>query len=96
MQKVWQYAKKLTLCKEFCKFCQETEKELWTLFTSIDKDNNGRLDKSELAQAFERSGVGVSNARLDRFFSYIDKDHDGLIDYNEWRGPSLRPLLSTD
>jgi Ca2+-binding EF-hand superfamily protein len=44
------------------------------------------LDKSELASAFERSGVGVSNARLDRFFSYIDKDHDGSIDYNEWRG----------
>ncbi|KAM0715920.1 hypothetical protein Q7P37_008434 [Cladosporium fusiforme] len=88
---------------EFCKFCQETEKELWTLFTSIDKDNNGRLDKSELAQAFERSGVGVSNARLDRFFSYIDKDRDGLIDYNEWRdfllfiptqAPGLRAVLS--
>jgi len=51
------------------------------------------LDKSELASAFERSGVGVSNARLDRFFSYIDKDHDGLIDYNEWRGTFLRHLL---
>jgi solute carrier family 25 phosphate transporter 23/24/25/41 len=74
--------------KEFCKFCQETEKELWTLFTSIDKDNDGRLDKHELASAFERSGVGVSNARLDRFFSHIDKDRDGLIDYNEWRGSS--------
>jgi Ca2+-binding EF-hand superfamily protein len=80
--------------KEFCKFCQETEKELWTLFTSIDKDNNGRLDKHELASAFERSGVGVSNARLDRFFSHIDKDRDGLIDYNEWRGSS--PDISKD
>ncbi|GAB7331044.1 hypothetical protein MBLNU13_g02538t1 [Cladosporium sp. NU13] len=89
--------------EEFCKFCQETEKELWALFTSIDKDKNGRLDKSELASAFERSGVGVSNARLDRFFSYIDKDHDGLIDYNEWRdfllfiptqAPSLHAVLS--
>lgn len=63
------------------------------MFTSIDKDKNGRLDKSELASAFERSGVGVSNARLDRFFSYIDKDHDGLIDYNEWRGTFTRDLL---
>jgi len=88
---------------EFCKFCQETEKELWTLFTSIDKDNNGRLDKHELASAFELSGVGVSNARLDRFFSHIDKDRDGLIDYNEWRdfllfiptqAPGLHAVLS--
>lgn len=71
---------------EFCKFCAQTEKELWTLFQSIDRDHDGHLDKSELAIAFRRAGVVVSNARLDRFFSYIDKDHDGSIDYKEWRG----------
>ncbi|KAL1587480.1 hypothetical protein WHR41_03802 [Cladosporium halotolerans] len=89
--------------EEFCKFCQETEKELWKLFKTIDKDQNGRLDKGELAAAFERSGVGVSNARLERFFSYIDKDRDGSIDYNEWRdfllfiptqAPGLKAVLS--
>ena len=72
--------------QEFRKFCEQTEKELWQLFRSIDRDNSGRLDKSELSSAFERAGVAVSNARLDRFFQYIDKDHDGLIDYDEWRG----------
>ena len=78
---------KADMCtKEFCKFCEQTEKELWTLFQSIDKDKNGRLDKFELASAFQRAGVDVSNARLDRFFQYIDKDRDGSIDYNEWRG----------
>lgn len=71
---------------EFVKFCDETERSLWTLFQSIDRDHNGKLDKSELSQAFERSGVAVSNARLDRFFGYIDKDHDGKIDFPEWRG----------
>lgn len=71
---------------EFCKFCDETEKELWTLFQSIDRDHNGTLDKSELSAAFDKSGVAVSNARLDRFFNYIDKDHDGNITYEEWRG----------
>ena len=54
---------------EFVGFCKETEKELWTLFQSIDRDHDGNLDKSELSSAFERSGVAVSNARLDRFFS---------------------------
>ena len=73
---------------EFVKFCNETEKELWTLFQSIDRDHNGNLDKSELSQAFERAGVAVSNARLDRFFGYIDKNHDGTIDFPEWRGES--------
>ncbi|KAK6438307.1 hypothetical protein LTR95_005498 [Oleoguttula sp. CCFEE 5521] len=88
---------------QFCKFCAQTEQELWTLFQSIDRDHNGQLDKSELSTAFQRAGVAVSNARLDRFFSYIDKDHDGSIDYNEWRdfllfipthAPGLHAVLS--
>lgn len=74
---------------EFCRFCTQTEKELWQLFQSIDRDHSGRLDKGELSAAFERAGVAVSNSRLDRFFSYIDKDHDGTIDFSEWRGRLL-------
>lgn len=71
---------------EFVRFCTQAEKELWQLFESIDRDHNGKLDKGELSMAFERAGVVVSNARLDRFFSYIDKNHDGRIDFSEWRG----------
>lgn len=79
---------------EFVKFCTQAEKELWTLFQSIDRDHNGDLDKSELSQAFERAGVGVSNARLDRFFGYIDKNHDGRISFPEWRGTFLKSAPS--
>ncbi|KAK5165463.1 uncharacterized protein LTR77_008992 [Saxophila tyrrhenica] len=70
---------------EFVKFCNQTEKELWAVFQTIDRDRSGNLDKAELSQAFERAGVTVSNARLDRFFGYIDKNHDGKIDFAEWR-----------
>lgn len=71
---------------EFVRFCKGTEKQLHDLFQTIDRDKNGTLDRKELSMAFERSGVSVSNARLDRFFSYIDKNHDGTIDFTEWRG----------
>ncbi|KAK5710312.1 hypothetical protein LTS12_028003, partial [Elasticomyces elasticus] len=71
--------------EEFVRFCKETERQLRTLFDAVDRNKDGRLDKSELAQAFEKAGVMVSNARLDRFFGYIDKDHDGMIDFTEWR-----------
>lgn len=71
---------------EFLRFCRHTERELWTLFKSIDKDGSGNLDKKELSAAFERAGVNVSNARLDRFFGYLDKNDDGTIDFAEWRG----------
>ncbi|KAK5115598.1 hypothetical protein LTR85_009769 [Meristemomyces frigidus] len=70
---------------EFVRFCKGTEKQLQDLFQTIDRDKSGSLDRKELSLAFERSGVVVSNARLDRFFSYIDKNHDGTIDFTEWR-----------
>ncbi|TKA75506.1 hypothetical protein B0A55_04658 [Friedmanniomyces simplex] len=70
---------------EFVRFCEETERQLKMLFDTIDRDKNGNLDKGELALAFERAGVMVSKARLDRFFGYIDKNHDGTIDFSEWR-----------
>ncbi|KAF2771561.1 mitochondrial carrier [Teratosphaeria nubilosa] len=88
---------------EFVSFCVQTEKELWQLFEQIDRDHNGRLDQTELSQAFERAGIAVSNARLERFFSYIDKNHDGQISFAEWRdfllflpthAPGLRAVLS--
>lgn len=72
--------------EEFSRFCTQTEKELWQLFQAIDRDSSGKLEKKELSAAFERAGVSVSNARLERFFNYIDKDRSGTIDFSEWRG----------
>ena len=68
------------------RFCHETETQLRSLFDTIDRDRNGRLDKGELSRAFEKAGVTVSDARLDRFFAHLDKNHDGTIDFSEWRG----------
>ncbi|TKA25246.1 hypothetical protein B0A50_05944 [Salinomyces thailandicus] len=88
---------------EFLRFCKETERQLWTLFRSIDRDADGHLNKAEMKHAFERAGVSVSQRRLDRFFAYIDRDNDGSIDFAEWRdfllfipthSPGLKAVLS--
>jgi solute carrier family 25 phosphate transporter 23/24/25/41 len=71
---------------EFRRFCTQTEKQLWQLFKAIDRDHSGELDKAELSAAFERAGLTVSNARVERFFNYIDKNRNGTIDFSEWRG----------
>lgn len=61
---------------EFRKFVEKTEKELFSLFKSIDKDQNGKLDKEELRAAFKRAGLTVPNAKLDQFFGEIDQNRD--------------------
>ncbi|KAJ5106749.1 hypothetical protein N7456_003424 [Penicillium angulare] len=70
---------------EFQAFINHTESGLWQMFQSIDRNHNGEIDKNELRNAFAQSGVTVSNAKLDEFFSEVDKNNDGVISYTEWR-----------
>jgi solute carrier family 25 phosphate transporter 23/24/25/41 len=53
-----------------------TEKELFSLFKSIDRDHNGKLDKCELKAAFKGAGLAVPNWKLDQFFAEVDENHD--------------------
>ncbi|KAF2861707.1 mitochondrial carrier [Piedraia hortae CBS 480.64] len=70
---------------EFMRFCAQAEQQLWSLFCSIDRDNSGTLDRSELKHAFHTAGIKISNARLDSLLNSIDKNNDGRIDFDEWR-----------
>ncbi|KAI4229504.1 MAG: hypothetical protein L6R36_000768 [Xanthoria steineri] len=88
---------------EFRVFVEQTEKQLWNLFKSIDRDQNGQLDKSELKAAFSRAGLAVPNSKLDQFFSEVDTNRDGVISFDEWRDfllfipattPNLRAVLT--
>ena len=79
------YFRLLIRGEEFRTFVQETEKELLTLFKSIDIDNNGRLSREELQIAFSRAGLAVPNSKLDVFFSVVDANNDGTISFEEWR-----------
>lgn len=55
------------------------------MFHSIDKDRNGKLDKSELKAAFKKAGLVVPMRKLDAFFGDIDLNNDGFISFSEWR-----------
>ncbi|KAI4727486.1 hypothetical protein E4T49_04742 [Aureobasidium sp. EXF-10728] len=88
---------------EFRKFVDQTERELWQLFQSIDRNHDGNLDKSELRAAFVRAGLAVPNSRLDSFFDDVDTDNDGVINFGEWRdfllfmpigAPGLKAVMS--
>lgn len=64
---------------------EQTEYQLLHLFNTIDRDSNGKLDKSELREAFKQAGMTVPIRKLDDFFSDIDLNNDGYISFNEWR-----------
>lgn len=70
---------------EFRKFVEKAERQLLALFRAIDKNHDGKLDKSELQVAFKSAGLTVSKRRLSEFFDDMDGNHDGYINFDEWR-----------
>jgi solute carrier family 25 phosphate transporter 23/24/25/41 len=89
--------------EEFRTFVEHTEKELLSLFHSIDRDHNGKLDKDELKAAFKRARLAVPNSKLDQFFEEVDENHDVsspayqyllLLTYHRATLPSLNGGMS--
>ncbi|KAL5120211.1 hypothetical protein ACEQ8H_001768 [Pleosporales sp. CAS-2024a] len=70
---------------EFRTFVHETERELLSLFKSIDYNNDGKISKPELRAALGRAGLAVPNSNLDNFFTKVDTNNDGSISFEEWR-----------
>jgi len=70
---------------EFRTFVHETERELLSLFKSIDYNNDGKISKPELRAALSRAGLAVANSNLDNFFTEVDSNNDGSISFEEWR-----------
>ena len=67
------------------------------LFSGIDKDHDGKLDKKELKIIYEKySGVNVTDEMIDQIYSKIDIDGSGQIDYSEFVVASMneKELLS--
>ncbi|RYO74196.1 hypothetical protein DL764_010950 [Monosporascus ibericus] len=71
--------------EEFRVFVEAAERQLLVLFNTIDRDQNGKLDKDELQTAFQRAGIAIPVRRLNDFFEDIDHNKDGFITYEEWR-----------
>ena len=61
---------------EFRAFVENTERELFILFQTIDRDEDGRVDKSELRGAFKKAGLSVPASKLDQLFSEVDQNND--------------------
>jgi hypothetical protein len=60
---------------------KETHPREWAIFSSIDVDDDGKVDKAELLSACENMGLGEERASL---ADTLDANHDGLVDFEEF------------
>lgn len=55
-----------------------------SLFSAIDRNHSGRIDKEELASAFKNMNVKLLDEELEFIFSSLDKDQSGYVDEKEF------------
>ena len=60
---------------------KETHPREWAIFSSIDVDDDGKVDKSELMAACREIGLGDKTSSL---AESLDANHDGLVDFTEF------------
>ena len=63
---------------------KEEKEKLAKMFKSFDKNSDGRLDKDEIQQGYEKLGRMISDEDIDNIFTQIDIDGSGYIDYTEF------------
>lgn len=59
--------------------------DLHSFFHAADRDSSGRIEISELQDAFSRLDVEVGEKDLEKVLATIDVDDDGAIDYMEFK-----------
>ena len=65
------------------------------LWTQIDKDGSGTLDKDEVVEVMKQMGKQVSGTEVDAMMAEMDEDGSGEVDFEEfverWQEPEPEP-----
>ncbi|KAF4664049.1 hypothetical protein FOZ61_001169 [Perkinsus olseni] len=73
-----------------CAYDDHIDRLLWAAFRSLDLDNDGRLDRKEVATLLSTAEVDGRKIRpsareLDALLDELDRDQDGFIQFDEFR-----------
>uniref|UniRef100_A0A4W2EQ24 Mitochondrial adenyl nucleotide antiporter SLC25A23 n=1 Tax=Bos indicus x Bos taurus TaxID=30522 RepID=A0A4W2EQ24_BOBOX len=71
--------------EEFILYLQEREQRLLLLFHSLDRNQDGQIDVSEIQQSFRALGISISLEQAEKILHSMDRDGTMTIDWQEWR-----------
>ncbi|XP_076977062.1 mitochondrial adenyl nucleotide antiporter SLC25A23 isoform X1 [Tamandua tetradactyla] len=71
--------------EEFTRYLQEREQRLLLMFHSLDRNQDGHIDVSEIQQSFRALGISISLKQAEKILHSMDRDGTMTIDWQEWR-----------
>ncbi|XP_057356468.1 mitochondrial adenyl nucleotide antiporter SLC25A24 isoform X2 [Manis pentadactyla] len=71
--------------EEFIKYLKDHEKKMKLAFKSLDKNNDGKIEASEIVQSLQILGLTISEQQAELILQSIDADGTMTVDWNEWR-----------
>ncbi|XP_030061362.1 mitochondrial adenyl nucleotide antiporter SLC25A24 [Microcaecilia unicolor] len=74
---------------EFMRYLEEHEKKMKIAFKSLDKNNDGKIEASEVVQSLKGLGITISEDHARKILKSIDVDGTMSVDWNEWRNHFL-------
>ncbi|XP_007993184.3 mitochondrial adenyl nucleotide antiporter SLC25A23 isoform X3 [Chlorocebus sabaeus] len=71
--------------EEFSCYLQEREQRLLLMFHSLDRNQDGHIDVSEIQQSFRALGISITLEQAEKILHSMDRDGTMTIDWQEWR-----------
>ncbi|XP_048219389.1 calcium-binding mitochondrial carrier protein SCaMC-1-like [Perognathus longimembris pacificus] len=71
--------------EEFVQYLQDHEIKMKLAFHSLDRNNNGLIETSEVVDAVKALGINISEAQAKTIVKSIDSDDTMTLDWDEWK-----------
>ncbi|ELR59585.1 hypothetical protein M91_01647, partial [Bos mutus] len=71
--------------EDFMRYVKDHERKMTLAFNSLDKNNDGIIETSEIIAVLKSLGINISETQAKKIIQSIDRDGTMTVDWDEWK-----------